>query len=119
MFEEILAKLDQLFLLLLCKRHLAFLCNFKCRFRPNFGFFQFWLSYNMLLVNNSTTIKPILPKIWTKHVLKVTQRLDGVYSIIVIAANLVLRISLQISNDVHFFSFLSHSTNRKERFEPL
>ena len=35
-FEEILAKLDQQFLLLLCKRHLAFLCNFLCRFRPNF-----------------------------------------------------------------------------------
>ena len=29
MFEEILAKLDQLFLLLLCKRHLAFLYLFS------------------------------------------------------------------------------------------
>ena len=48
-----------------------------------------------------------------------TKRLDGVYIIVAKIADLVLLISLQISNDVHFFSFLSHSTSRKESFELL
>ena len=74
----------------------------------------------MLLVNNYTTIKPIVPKIRTKPVTEsYTKRLDGVFIIIAKIATLVLRISLQISNDVHFFSLLSHSTSRKEGFEPL
>ena len=39
--------------------------------------------------------------------------------IVVKIANLVLRIFRQISIDVHFFSFFSHSTSKKETFEPF
>ena len=37
---------------------------------------------------------------------------------VAIIANLVSRIFLQISIDVHFFSFSFHSTSKKETFEP-
>ena len=40
------------------------------------------------------------------------------YIKVAIIANLVSRIYLQISIDVHFFSFSFHSTSKKETFEP-
>ena len=49
----------------------------------------------------------------------VIKKLDGVYITVAKIADLAFRISLQASNEVHFFSFLSHSTRRKESFEPL
>ena len=88
-----------------------------------FGVFKFWSHINVL-ETIGTTKKLKETKTFGQNSEETCnnssiKRLDGVYIIVAKTADLVFQISHQISNDVHFFSFLSHFTTRKEHFESL